>query len=280
MKEHNKDYSIKLLAKMLNVSPAGYYRWRSRRISQSAQRRLMLKKAVEQIYYKYKKRYGAPRITKELNALGIRCSKNYIASILCNTGLKARNGRRFKYRPAIEARTNIAENLLKRDFTAKQPNQKWTTDITYIWVNGKWLYLAAVMDLFSRAIVGWALDTHMTDDLVCSALDMALDNRKVSKGLVVHSDRGVQYRSNVYQKMLRDKGCQISMSRTANCWDNAAMESFFSRLKVELTYAERFNTIAQAKSAIFEYIEIFYNRKRRHSAIGYISPLQFERDCA
>lgn len=280
MTKHNSDFSIRLLAKVLKVSPSGYYRWKSRRVSQRNQRRLMVKNAVEEVYLKYKKRYGAPRIVKELNAIGIRCSKNYVAAILRDAGLKARNGRYFKYRPAIEARRNVADNLLKRNFNADRPNQKWTTDITYVWVNGKWLYLAAVMDLYSRAIVGWSVDTHMTDDLVCSALDIAFDNREVSKGLIVHSDRGVQYRSNVYQKMLKDKECQISMSRTANCWDNAAMESFFSRLKVELIYAKRFSTISEAKSAIFEYIEIFYNRKRRHSAIGYISPMEFEKVCA
>ncbi len=280
MEKLNKEHSIRTLAKMLNVSVAGYYRWKPRTASKQSQRRKSVSVAVETIFKKYKKRYGAPRITKELNAMGIGCSRNYVAAILHSAGLKGCNGRKFKYRPAIEARTNIAENLLKRNFTAERPNQKWTTDITYIWVNGQWLYLAAVMDLFSRAVVGWALDTHMTDDLVCSALDMAFDNRDVSDNLIVHSDRGVQYRSNVYQKMLKENGCRISMNRTANCWDNAAMEAFFSRLKVELVYAETFISITQAKSAIFEYIEIFYNRKRRHSAIGYISPAEFEKLCA
>jgi len=280
MKKQNDEYPIKLLAKILKVSPSGYYRWRSRRNSQKNQRRLMVKQAVEEVYLQYKKRYGAPRITKELNAIGIRCSKNYIAAILREAGLKARNGRYFKYRPAIEARRNVADNLLKRNFNADSPNQKWTTDITYIWVNGKWLYLAAVMDLYSRAIVGWSVDTHMTDELICDAFNMALDNRKIGDGLIIHSDRGVQYRSNRYQQKLLENGCTISMSRTANCWDNAAMESFFSRLKVELIYAERFSTIGEAKSAIFEYIEIFYNRKRRHSAIGYVSPMEFEKVCA
>lgn len=280
MKNQNKDYPVRLLAKALKVSPSGYYRWKSRRASQCNQRKLVVKQAVEQLYYKYKKRYGAPRLTVELNAMGIRCSKNYIASILCDAGLKARNGRMFKYRPAVEARTNVADNLLKRNFNADGPNQKWTTDITYIWVNGKWLYLAAVMDLYSKAIVGWSLDTNMTDELICNAFDMALDNRNISPGLIVHSDRGVQYRSNRYQKLLKDNGCLISMSRPGNCWDNAVMESFFSRLKVELIYAERFSTIGEARSAIFEYIEIFYNRKRRHSAIGYISPMEFEKVCA
>ncbi len=200
-----------------------------------------------------------------------------MASILRSSGLRARNGKQFKYRPSVEARTNLADNILKRNFMTEKPNLKWTSDITYIWVNGKWLYLAAVMDLYSRAIVGWSLDCHMTDQLICDALDMALDNRLVKPGLIVHSDRGVQYRSNRYRCKLLENGCRVSMSRRADCWDNAAMESFFSRLKVELVYPERFNTISQARSAIFEYIEIFYNRKRRHSAIGYVPPMEFEK---
>lgn len=276
MKKHKTDYSIRSMAKVLGVSPSGFYRWKSRSASKQNLRRLKVKAVVEQVYKQYKKRYGAPRITVELNALGIRCSRNYVASILRSRGLKARNGRQFRYKPRVEARTNLAENLLKRNFHANRPNQKWTSDITYIWVNGRWLYLAVVMDLYSRAIVGWSLDTHMTDDLICKALDMALNNRDVNHGLIVHSDRGVQYRSNRYRRKVIENGCKISMSRRADCWDNAAMESFFSRLKVELVYPERFNTISQARAAIFEYIEIFYNRKRRHSTIGYISPMQFE----
>lgn len=280
MKEHKNIFPIRSMAKMLKVSPAGFYRWRSRPVSPAALRRLKVKAAAREIFYRYKKRYGAPRIAIELNELGIRCSKNYIAAILHYDGLKARNGKHFRYTSRYEARTNLAENLLKRNFKADGPNQKWTTDITYIWVNGKWLYLAAVMDLYSRAIVGWSLETHMTDDLICNAMQMALNNRPVKQGLMVHSDRGVQFRSNRYRKLLLDHGCKISMSRKSDCWDNAAIEAFFSRLKVELVYAERFNSISQAKTIIFEYIEIFYNRHRRHSAIGYVSPSRFEKMCA
>ena len=280
MKKHQNMYPICTMAKVLKVSAAGYYNWRSRPASPSALRRLKVKAAAKQIFFDYKKRYGAIRITKELNDMGMRCSKNYVADILRNAGLKARNGKQFMYRSKYEARINLADNLLKRNFKAERPNQKWVTDMTYIWVNGKWLYLVAVMDLYSRAIVGWSLDTKQTDELICNAMQMALDNRHIKKGLIVHSDRGVQFRSNRYRKILLDNGCRISMSRKADCWDNAAMESFFSRLKVELVYAERLNSISQAKTALFEYIEIFYNRKRRHSAIGYVSPYKFEKMCA
>ena len=192
-------------------------------------------------------------------------------------GVKARNGKAFKYGGSVAAMTNVADNLLKRNFTASKPNQKWVTDITYIWVKREWMYLATVMDLFSRKIVGWSLDTQMTESLIRQALNMAFQRREVKPGLIIHSDRGVQYRSIKYQDFMRRYGCQISMSRRANCWDNAAMESFFSRLKVELVYAEDYHSIEEAKSGIFEYIEIFYNRVRRHSALGYISPAEYER---
>ena len=254
MKNNQNSYSIHSMAKVLKVSPAGFYRWRLRPPSPSDRRRLKVKAAAREIFFRFKKRYGAPRITKELNEMGIRCSKNYVAAILYNDGLRARNGKQFRYSSRYESRTNLADNLLKRNFKADHPNQKWVTDMTYIWVNGKWLYLVAVMDLYSRAIVGWSLDTQQTDELICNAMQMALNNRSVEKGLIVHSDRGVQFRSNRYRKILLDNGCRISMSRKADCWDNAAMESFFSRLKVELIYAERFNSISQAKTVLFEYI--------------------------
>jgi len=268
------------MCRVLDVSRAGFYRYLQRPKSARAIQRLQVKKTVEDTFKTYKARYGAPRIAKELNDMGIPCSKNHVALLLQESGLKARNGKNFKYRPATEAMTNVSENLLCRNFDAKRPNQKCVTDITYIWVKDKWLYLAVVMDLCSRAVVGWALDTQMTDSLVIKAFEMATSKRKVPKNMIVHSDRGVQYRSTVYQKKLKHLGCRISMSRKGNCWDNAAMEAFFSRLKVELIYAENFETVKDARSGIFEYIEVFYNRLRRHSAIGYISPIQFEKLCA
>ncbi len=269
-----------MMCRLLEVSRSGYYRWKKRPESKRSKRRRQLSTNVEDTFYNYKKIYGAPRIAEELNALGIRCSKNHIALLMQESGLRARNGKRFKYRPAIESRTNVADNILDRDFSAGRPNQKWVTDITYIWVNGKWLYLAAIMDLYSRAIVGWSLDTLMEEPLISNAFEMAVSRRKIRKGLIIHSDRGVQYRSHSYQEKLLHKGCQISMSRKGNCWDNAAMESFFSRLKVEMIYAQKFETVKEVRSAVFEYIEIFYNRLRRHSANGYISPYEFERKCA
>jgi putative transposase len=269
-------YPVRLMSRVLEVSPAGYYRWRSRSLSSREKRRRVVGSAVEETYYLFRKRYGAPRITKELNALGIYCSINHVARLMKEKGLKARNGKNFKYTQNGNAIHNVGENLLNRSFTAQAPDQKWVSDITYINANGTWLYLAVVMDLYSRAIVGWSLDRQMTESLICEALDMALSRRNISEGLIVHSDRGIQYRSNTYWEKLKSSGCRISMSRKGNCWDNAAVESFFSRFKVECIYSTRYKSIDQAKADIFEYIEIFYNRQRRHSAIGYISPMQFE----
>ena len=208
--------------------------------------------------------------------MGIQCCLNYVARLMQQIGLKARNGKAFKYTPSPEARYGLADNLLKTPVYSGTPNQKWTTDITYIRVKQKWLYLATVMDLYSRKIVGWSLDTQMTESLITQALNMALARRKVEPGLIVHSDRGVQYRATRYQSLIRRHGGIPSMSRQGNCWDNAAMESFFSRLKVELVYAKTFKSIEDARSSLFEYIEIFYNRVRRHSTLGYLSPDEFE----
>lgn len=269
-------YSVCLMARLLQISRAGYYKWRTHSISQREKHRRLVKAAVHETYHIFKKRYGAPRITRELNDLGISCSQNQVALLLQELGLKAHNGKNFKYSPAGSAVGNVSDNLLKRRFDAQKPNQKWVTDITYINANGKWIYLAVVMDLYSRAIVGWSVDTHMRETLICNALDMALARRNIPENLIVHSDRGVQYRSHVYREKLMDNGCIISMSRKANCWDNAVIESFFSRFKVECVYPNRFKSLDQAKADIFEYIEIFYNRKRRHSAIGFISPMRFE----
>jgi len=236
-----------------------------------------LKSNINDLFEHYKKRYGAIRLTRELNAKGIRCSLNHVASLLHELGLKARNGKRFRYSKPNSLKKNIRPNVLARNFTATRPNEKWVTDITYIRVNGKWLYLAAVMDLFSKAIVGWSLATHMMDSLIKAAFEMAVLRRKIRADLIVHSDQGIQYRSNEYQEQLLSHGCKLSMSRKGNCWDNAAMESFFSRLKVELVYAEKFKNFEHAKLLIFEYIEVFYNRIRRHSANNYLSPMEFER---
>ncbi|MCG9737769.1 IS3 family transposase [Shewanella insulae] len=270
-------FRVTLMCRSLKVSRSGFYRYLSRKPSRKAQKYAVLVRRVKETYEAFKARYGAPRITYELNACGIRCSLNTVAKIMQEQAIKARNGKAFRYSHGAYANAGVEDNVLAQRFSTGQANRKWVSDITYIRVRGQWLYLAAVMDLFSRTIVGWALDTSMTVKLISDALTMAFGRRQIEPGLMIHSDRGVQYRAVAYQDLIRSSGAIISMSRRSNCWDNAAMESFFSRLKVELIYAEKFHSIQQVKSCMFEYIEIFYNRKRRHSALGYLSPMEYER---
>ncbi|GAB2527739.1 hypothetical protein GCM10008940_33080 [Microbulbifer agarilyticus] len=264
----------------MDVHPSGFYRWRGRPISRTEQRREQISTLVRETYEEFEASYGAPRITQELNELGHECSVNYIAKIMQEQGIIARNGKAFNYGSHALTMHNVAENLLWRDFSAERPNQKWVSDITYIWVERRWLYLATVMDLYSRKIVGWSFGDSMTEQLVTEAMQMAIDARGVSPGLIVHSDRGTQYRSNEYVGFLERHGIKRSMSRKGNCWDNAVMESFYARLKVELIYAKNYQSIETARSGIFSYIEIFYNRKRRHSANDGVSPVEFEENAA
>ncbi|MEQ8184025.1 IS3 family transposase [Marinobacter salarius] len=231
------------------------------------------------IYASFKARCGAPRIARELTAAGRALSVNYMVGIMREKEIRARNGKAFKYSRTSEAITNVADNLLWRQFAAERPNQKWTTHITYTWVKDRRLYLATMMDLYSRQIVGLSLDMSMTERLITDGVNMGYGRPEVRSGLIGHSDRGGQYRSTGYQAYLHSRQCVPCMSCKGNCWDHASMESFFSRLKVELelVYAELFDSIAAARSAIFEYIEKFYNWKRRSSALGYLSPVEYER---
>jgi putative transposase len=276
METQRSEHSLMMMCRALEVSRSGYYKWQKRAHNNRHQHRATVKSLVIETYYQFKRRYGAPRITRELNEIGIACSHNHVAALLREAGLKARNGKGFRYSKSNSGQYNVSNNLLKRDFSATRPNEKWVTDITHILSHGGWLYLSVFMDLYSRAIVGWAVDKHMTESLINDALDMALSRRDVQAGLIIHSDQGVQYRTHCYQEKLRSLGCKISMSRRGDCYDNAAMESFFSRLKVELIFAEKFTTLEQARKELFQYIEIFYNRQRRHSANGDVSPMQYE----
>ena len=265
-----------MMCRVLTVSRSGFYAWLKRPVSRRDRLRVQMADAVEETFHQFKKRYGAPRVTSELNAQGIACSRNHVAALLRERGLQARNGKRFRYFPRMEGTINLAGNKLQQNFAAPAPNQKWVSDITYIRVGRNWMYLAVVMDLFSRKIVGWAFENHMRESLIIEALEMATSQRDTKGPIVIHSDRGVQYRGHDYQATLQAHGITASMSRKGNCWDNAAMESFFSRLKVELVYPDNFKTVEEARSAVFEYIEVFYNRKRRHSSLGYVSPHDFE----
>lgn len=272
------EYSILKMCRWLGVSRAGYYKWLSRGTSESEKRQQNLEKVIATTFERFKHRYGAPRLAVELNESGIPCSVNYVAKLMAQSSLKARNGKGYKFFPNIQARNHVSDNLLRRDFNAERPDEKWVSDITYIPLDKGFAYLAVVMDLYSRKIIGWSLDSTMTNQLIIDAFQMAHDSRQVKPGLILHSDRGVQYRSGEYQHRLLSKGIRPSMSRKGNCWDNAAMESFFSRLKVESIYAEQPTTKQEAYSLVFEYIELFYNRVRRHSAIGYKSPAEYEQE--
>lgn len=278
--EYMNQYDVTLMCRVLGVHRSGFYRWQNQPKSARAVRCEVMTSLVKDTYEAFEAAYGAPRITQELNALGHKCSVNFIAKIMQEQGILARNGKAFNYGGHALTMHNVADNLLWRDFHADRPNQKWVTDITYVWVQKQWLYLATVMDLYSRKIIGWSLDKHMTEVLITDAMQMAIDARGLSPGLIVHSDRGVQYRANAYVTFLERHGIQRSMSRKGNCWDNAVMESFYARLKVELIYAKNYQSISDARSGIFGYIEVFYNRKRRHSANGGISPVEFEEAAA
>lgn len=262
----------------LNVSRSGYYKWRNRDVSTSQQRKRLVEAAASSTFFAFNHCYGAPRLTIELNESGIPCSVNYIAKIMAEMGLQAKNGKGYKYFPSINARNNVSDNLLARNFSASKPNEKWTSDITYIKLERGFVYLAVIMDLFSRKIIGWSLDTTMTNQLIIDAFNMAVATRKVEPGLILHSDRGVQYRSGEYQYLLINEGIKPSMSRKGNCWDNAAMESFFARLKVEYIYPENLKGKQDAYACVFEYIETFYNTVRRHSANSYKSPNNYENE--
>lgn len=273
-------HAIQKMCRWAGVSRSGYYKWRGRSPSARELRRLEAERLLIALFNRFKARYGSPRMTVELNESGFPISENTVAKLMEKQGLKARNGKGYKYFPGVLARNHVSDNLLRRNFTAIKPDEKWVSDITYIKVEKGFVYLAVIMDLFSRRIIGWSLDTTMTNQLIIDAFQMAAASRNVEPGLILHSDRGVQYRSGEYQALLLHEKIRPSMSRKGNCWDNAAMESFFARFKVEALYAEDVANKQEAYSCVFEYIELFYNSHRRHSSLGYRSPNTVEEEYA
>jgi putative transposase len=259
------------------VSESGYYAWAGRPCSRTDLRRGELLAAIAEVHAEVKGRYGSPRMTAELNARGHACTENTVATLMKAHGIKAKTARRFVRTTDSRHGLPVADNLLDRDFAPAGPNRAWGTDITYIPTADGWLYLAVVEDLFSRMIVGWSMAEHMESRLVVDALDMALKRRMPSEGLLAHSDRGSQYASDHYQRLLGKHGIECSMSGVAQCWDNAPVESFFASLKKELVHHEKYTSRQEAKASIFDYIEAFYNRVRRHSSLGFLSPGDFER---
>lgn len=269
------------MCRVLGVSVSGYYAWRRRPVSQRTQANAALLVAIRRIYTESQGTYGSPRIWAELHATGERCGENRVARLMQQAQLRARGkGQRRVMTTDSRHTLPVAANVLKQAFTATAPNQKWVGDITYIATRQGWLYLAAVLDLFSRRIVGWAMGDRIDSALVVAALTMALQQRRPAPGLLFHCDRGSQYASQLYRQALADHGLELSMSRTGNCYDNAVMESFWSTLKAERTDHQDYRTHAAARVDIFRYLEGFYNRQRRHSTLGYLSPMAFEQHAA
>ncbi len=268
---------MSLMCDMLEVSRAGYYAWRERKPSARSQRQAELIDQIRQAHADSRGTYGSPRVTVELKASGVDVCENTVARYMRLAELRVTPKRRFVPRTTDPDHPHpIAPNVLDRDFSASAPNAKWASDITYIWTDEGWLYLSVVIDLFSRRVIGWSMNENLKADGVIDALSMALRRRKPRGGLLHHSDRGCQYACDVYRSMLAQHDVTCSMSRPGNCYDNAMKESFWSTLKREAIGERIFESIAEAKAAVFEYIEVFYNRIRRHSSLGYVSPETFE----
>jgi putative transposase len=270
-------FPVEFMCEQLEVSRSGFYAWAERPESARQQQDKQLAEEVAQAHRDSRGTYGSPRVHAELQARGRKVSRKRVARLMGEQKLEARRKRRSVRTTDSNHSNPVAPNVLERDFSPGQPNSTWATDITYVWTGEGWLYLAVVLDLFSRMVVGWSMSEHIDTKLVLGALEMALEGRQPPQGLIHHSDRGSQYASAEYRQALASRGIQCSMSRKGNCWDNAVVESFFSSLKQELVYTTAFDTRHQARAELFEYIEVFYNRKRRHSSLGYMSPRDYER---
>ncbi len=275
---HARIFRVRTMCRVLEVSRAGYYAWRARPLAERVAADRVLAARIRAVHKDKKQRYGSPRIHRELRGEGIRCGKKRGERLMQQEGLRAKSARCYRVTTQSEHREPIAPNHLARQFavaTIARPDRVWAADITYIPTREGWLYLAVILDLGSRRVVGWALRTRLDQQLALGALRMALAHRGAHGGLH-HSDRGVQYASAAYRQLVRDAGLTASMSRTGDCWDNAVVESFFATLTKELLIDGIFDTRAAANRALFEFIEIWYNRQRRHSALGYRTPVEFE----
>lgn len=276
IRSETKNHSVELLCKILEVSRSGYYSFNAKNLSSREETNNRLMPMIGEIFYANRKAYGYRRMSDALKERGENCGRHKTCSLMRKLNLKPTVKRRFKLTTDSKHSLPIFTNVLNRQFKPSKMNQAWTSDITFIDTQQGWLYLAVVMDLYSRSIVGWAMDKTMTAKLVSNALKMALSKREIRAGLLLHSDRGSQYASHEYQTLLKNNKIICSMSRKGNCWDNAPMESFFRSLKVECIYQQAFAQREEAKSEIFSYIETFYNRQRKHSALNYLSPREYE----
>lgn len=277
MRAHAREASIQEMAQMLKVSRSGYYKFLSHTVSPRAQANQSLLGAIQASHAASRQTYGSPRIHKDLCAVGHRCSRKRVARLMREAGIQAKMKKKFKVTTQVDAQLPAAPNYLKQDFTAQTPNQKWVSDITYVWTQEGWLYLAVILDLFSRKVVGMAMSHRLKKELVLVAFHQALARREGQRPHFHHSDKGCQYTSKAFQALLKKHGITASMSGTGNCFDNAVAESFFHTLKTEHIYFEDYETREQAKASIFDYVEIFYNNQRRHSFLNYLSPVAFEK---
>ena len=274
IERHCRVYPVRVMCTVLDVSPSGYYRWRQRPESARQREDRRLRVEIRAIFRANRQAYGRPRVHEALRVLGFRCGPMRVRRLMRQEGLRAKKGRRFRQTTRAVSSRPTTPNVLNREFNVAAPNTAWVGDITYLWTYEGWLYLAVILDLYSRRVIGWATGERLTEGLAHAALQRALSERRIGQGLIHHSDRGSQYTSVGYQRLLEAHGMVVSMSRKGNCWDNAVVESFFATLKVEL--GDRFPSRALAHDALFEYIEIFYNRARMHGSIGFISPAEAE----
>ena len=270
------NFKVRVMCDVLGTSPSRYYAWERKQQSERARRDGELLAAIRRLFVKFRGRYGAPRLQRELVREGIRISLKRVARLMRENGLRAKGRRKYKYTTDSNHNLPVAPNLLSQDFHTPQPNTVWVSDITYVRTLEGWMYLAVIMDLFSRKIVGWSIAETMSASLVCNALDAAVALRRPGAGLIFHSDRGSQYASKAFRRRLWRHRMLQSMSAKGNCYDNAVAESFFATLKKELVRNHAFETRAAARSEIFEYIEVFYNRQRSHSFLHYQTPTSFE----
>lgn len=276
IESQRQQFAVRMMCRLLQVKPSSFYAWRRRGPSQHAKEDKRLKQRICAVHAESDGVYGSPKVRDELLDSGERVGRHRVARLMRELGLKGCPKKRYKVTTDSDHGFAIAPNHLDREFTATAPNQRWVADITYIRTGEGWLYLAVILDLFSRAIVGWSMSHRITRDLVLKALLMALWRRHPNGELMHHSDRGSQYASGDFQNLLEEHGIECSMSGTGNCYDNAAMESFFALLKRERVYRRHYRTRAEARTDVFDYIERFYNRKRRHGSAGGMSPLDYE----
>jgi putative transposase len=276
MDQHSSTHGVQKMCRVIGASRSGYYRWKIQPQSKRQQENEKILMEIKESHKNSRRAYGSPRITEDLQAKGMKCGENRVALLMKIHGIVGKAKKKFKATTNSKHALPVAENLLKQNFAAEKPNTVWVSDITYVWTSEGWLYLAVILDLFSRQVVGWAMSDRLTSGFVVKALYQAIGRRHPSSGCILHSDRGIQYASTDFRDVLSAYGFIQSMSRKGNCYDNAVAESFFHTLKTEHVYDYRYETRAEARQSIFEYIEMFYNRQRRHSALGYRSPVSFE----